>query len=191
MYKFQNVQLKKQFIAKGVEKVQNHLDIQYILQKQQEADKLKQILLNEGQIKLFEFLPKPIMKNGDDSVNQSYEEKVNNAISSLINLLNQEKKSVRGHQLIQILDEYIYKTMKSNRLLSNYVQNQKSSYPNYPNQENSNHLMFDEVNEEQNSAPNSDKREQSLNFSTKNSESKFYSAQISAVSSDRYCRYFK
>ncbi|KAL4463115.1 hypothetical protein ABPG74_007116 [Tetrahymena malaccensis] len=198
------LQLKKQFIIKGVNKVQNHLDIQYILQKLQEVDKLKQILLNDDQIKLFELLPRPVMKNGEDSgdkkksnqfyekVNSSYEEKVNNAISSLINILNQEKKSVRDHQLIQLLDEYIYKTMKNNGLLSNYVQNPKSNYPNYPNQENSNHIIFDEVNEEQNSAPISNKREQAaLNISTENNQSKFDSPQMSAISSDRYQSYFK
>ncbi|EAS01735.1 zinc knuckle protein, putative (macronuclear) [Tetrahymena thermophila SB210] len=208
------LQLKKQFIIKGVDKVQSHLDIQYILQKLQEIDKLKQILLNDDQIKLFELLPRPVMKNGEDKgnkkkanqfyekVNQSYEEKVNNAIQSLINILNQEKKSVRDHQLIQLLDDYIYKTMKDNGLLSNYASNPKQSYPNYPQLENSNHMMFDEVNEEQNSARNQNKnnkidindnnnKEKAINISTENNQSKFDSPQISAVSSDRYCSYFK
>lgn len=40
-------------------KINNSLDITYIVKKLQEIDKLKMILLSPDQIKLFDFLPKP------------------------------------------------------------------------------------------------------------------------------------
>jgi len=42
-------------------KVKERLDVVYIIQKLVEIDKLKMLLLNEDQLKLFEYLPKPIV----------------------------------------------------------------------------------------------------------------------------------
>ncbi|KAL4468581.1 hypothetical protein ABPG74_005084 [Tetrahymena malaccensis] len=44
-------------------KVNERLDIIYIVQKLQEIDKLKQIVLDKNQRKLFEYLPRPVLKN--------------------------------------------------------------------------------------------------------------------------------
>ncbi|EAS07353.2 cation channel family protein, putative (macronuclear) [Tetrahymena thermophila SB210] len=151
------LKLKKYFINEGIDKVQNHLDIQYILQKLQEVEKLKQVILNEDQVRLFELLPRPILHKKDhrnytnktnqfyDQIYESYEEKIINAYISLINILNQRKKSQRDHQLIQLLDEKIYQTIKNTGLLSNSMDNQNHSYPNYPFDNNS--FQQDEINE--------------------------------------------
>ena len=42
-----------------------HLDVLYIINKLLEVDKLKMLLLNSDQIKLFTYLPKPRIKNED------------------------------------------------------------------------------------------------------------------------------
>ena len=45
-----------------MEKVRERVDIVYILEKLVEIDKLKILLLNDDQLKLFDFLPKPTVK---------------------------------------------------------------------------------------------------------------------------------
>ncbi|KAL4489942.1 hypothetical protein ABPG72_010841 [Tetrahymena utriculariae] len=149
--------LKKFFILKGVEKVQNHLGIQYILQKLQEVEKLKQVILNEDQIRLFELLSRTILRKSDtgkyenkthqfyDKVSESYEEQIENAHKSLINILNQRKKSQRDHQLIQLLDKQIYQAIKNTGLLSNSIDSLNQSQPNYPI--DNNFFQQNEVNE--------------------------------------------
>ncbi|KAL4503470.1 hypothetical protein ABPG73_017213 [Tetrahymena malaccensis] len=45
----------------GIEKIQENFDILYIFNKLFEIDKMKQILFNSDQLKLFEYMPKPII----------------------------------------------------------------------------------------------------------------------------------
>lgn len=42
-----------------MEKLEKQLDIIYIIKKLHEIDKLKMILLNPSQLKVFDYLPKP------------------------------------------------------------------------------------------------------------------------------------
>lgn len=49
----------------GIEKLYHQLDIFYIISKLIEIEKLKHVLLNENQIKLFEFIPKPTIYLSD------------------------------------------------------------------------------------------------------------------------------
>ncbi|EAR82624.1 zinc knuckle protein, putative (macronuclear) [Tetrahymena thermophila SB210] len=114
----------KALIKEGIKKVQSRLDIQHILHKLQEIEKLKQIVLDQDQIKLFEILPRPVLSNSQQLTEQkqsnqyyetkkkTYEEKVEEACSSLINILNKPKKSQRDIQLIQLLDSNIYKIIQ-------------------------------------------------------------------------------
>ena len=46
---------------KGVTTIFSHLDINYVLKKFLEIDKLKNLLLNKDQVLLFDYLPKPII----------------------------------------------------------------------------------------------------------------------------------
>ncbi|KAL4472595.1 hypothetical protein ABPG74_018544 [Tetrahymena malaccensis] len=55
-------QKKSQVIDYGLQKLYNHLDIVYILNKLIEFEKLKKLLLNENQLRLFDYIPKPIIK---------------------------------------------------------------------------------------------------------------------------------
>lgn len=52
---------KQKLLQKGVDKLYTHIDILYLIQKLIEVEKLKHLLLNENQIKLFEFIPKPLL----------------------------------------------------------------------------------------------------------------------------------
>ncbi|KAL4445005.1 hypothetical protein ABPG74_018733 [Tetrahymena malaccensis] len=53
------LQIKKKQMDYGAKKLYHHLDIVYILKKLTEIDKLKMLLLDEQQIQLFEYLPRP------------------------------------------------------------------------------------------------------------------------------------
>lgn len=50
--------------------MEKSFDILYVIKKLHEIDKLKMILLNKDQIKLFDYLPKPtISTNPDNEIN--------------------------------------------------------------------------------------------------------------------------
>ncbi|EAR97898.2 zinc knuckle protein (macronuclear) [Tetrahymena thermophila SB210] len=134
---------KKEFIQNGFKKVSNHLDIENILNKLQELEKLKQVVLNEDQLKLFELLPRPVLRSDSsesqsnqgnsfyDKINKTYEEKVDDAFQSLANILNKPKKSQRDIQLIQLLDKKIYSNILDAGLLAQnadkYSQNNQTN----------------------------------------------------------------
>ncbi|EWS73858.1 zinc knuckle protein (macronuclear) [Tetrahymena thermophila SB210] len=135
---------KKVFIQKGLKKVSNQLDIENILKKLQELEKLKQVVLNEDQLKLFELLPRPVLQSNSsesqsnqgnsfyDKINKTYEEKVDEAYQSLANILNKPKKSQRDIQLIQLLDKKIYQNILDAGLITEnadkYSQNYQTNY---------------------------------------------------------------
>ncbi|KAM3140759.1 hypothetical protein pb186bvf_007164 [Paramecium bursaria] len=67
-----NKQKRKQYDFAS-QKMEKSLDILYIIKKIQEIDKLKMILLDSSQIKLFDYLPKPLITlEPDNLVNQQY-----------------------------------------------------------------------------------------------------------------------
>lgn len=87
---------KSKMIQYGMEKLNQHLEINYIIDKLLELEKLKKLLLNYEQMKLFELVPKPIIWSGYFSNkllnkseltkthifhanNKNIEEKINNA----------------------------------------------------------------------------------------------------------------
>ncbi|KAL4474780.1 hypothetical protein ABPG74_001476 [Tetrahymena malaccensis] len=52
---------KNLLFDQGIEKIQENFDILFIFNKLFEIDKMKQILFNPDQLKLFEYMPKPII----------------------------------------------------------------------------------------------------------------------------------
>ena len=61
----------RDFYDKGAKRLHEYLDIRKIIKRLQDLDKLKTILLNENQRKLFEFIPKPDVLNNIESNNNS------------------------------------------------------------------------------------------------------------------------
>ncbi|KAL4463239.1 hypothetical protein ABPG74_007240 [Tetrahymena malaccensis] len=122
---------RKYIINEGMEKIQTRLDIQNIFHQLQEIEKLKSIILDEDQIKLFEILPRPVLRNRESQAQKyssnSYfdfktkptEEKVEEAYNSLMKIVNKQKKSQRDLQLIQLLDENIFLNLQNKGLLKN------------------------------------------------------------------------
>ncbi|EAR85838.2 ATPase, histidine kinase-, DNA gyrase B (macronuclear) [Tetrahymena thermophila SB210] len=56
---FSSFRNKKQVIDYGFKEIDNNLDIEYIIKKFIEVDKLKRIMLNDDQLALFNYIPKP------------------------------------------------------------------------------------------------------------------------------------
>ena len=52
---------KKETVTKAIAKIEERVDPVYILNKMLEIDKLKMVLLKPNQLRLFDFLPKPIL----------------------------------------------------------------------------------------------------------------------------------
>ncbi|KAL4466678.1 hypothetical protein ABPG72_016795 [Tetrahymena utriculariae] len=59
---FRTISRKKKQIKYSQELLNKHLDVMYLINKLQEIDKLKMLLLSEEQIKLFNYLPKPTIR---------------------------------------------------------------------------------------------------------------------------------
>lgn len=52
----------KDMIAVGSDKIEKQLDAIFLIKKLNEIDKLKQFLLDEDQLKLFDYVPKPTIR---------------------------------------------------------------------------------------------------------------------------------
>jgi hypothetical protein len=50
---------KNNYIKAGMKRIEENLDIRYLVKKLMEVEKLKHIFLNEDQLKLFDLIPKP------------------------------------------------------------------------------------------------------------------------------------
>ncbi|EAR90371.2 transmembrane protein, putative (macronuclear) [Tetrahymena thermophila SB210] len=75
-----------ELLQKGLDGLYNQIDIFYIIQKLFEVEKLKRLLLNENQIKLFEFIPKPVL---------SLDEKKSNNLSDKIGLRDKYENYIK------------------------------------------------------------------------------------------------
>ncbi|KAL4427060.1 hypothetical protein ABPG74_021167 [Tetrahymena malaccensis] len=86
---FKSISRKKKQIQYSQELLDKHLDVMYLINKLQEIDKLKMLLLSEEQIKLFNYLPKPTIRETElfqkCSKNQVGIEKNNNNQSQIDN----------------------------------------------------------------------------------------------------------
>ncbi|KAL4427197.1 hypothetical protein ABPG74_013401 [Tetrahymena malaccensis] len=81
----------KKSIEKTVTQVHHHLDIIQIVRFQLEFEKIKQLLFDEDQIKLLQFLPKPII-NLDEIKNQDTDLKHSSVVSSENNSIYYKKQ---------------------------------------------------------------------------------------------------
>lgn len=108
----------------GKKAVEEKLDISYLLKKFYEIDKIKMLLLNENQFRLFDYLPKPvILKSGKidignaNSNNSNFE--TNDVIDSskklytaFNNIMKQNELSALDKKLIDLLDENVKYLLK-------------------------------------------------------------------------------
>ncbi|EAR85992.2 transmembrane protein, putative (macronuclear) [Tetrahymena thermophila SB210] len=125
-------QKRSEVIDYGLQKLYNHLDIVYILNKLIEFEKLKKLLLNENQLRLFDYIPKPIIKvnkntnqiiqtDQNDSSNAGifYEDKrtliqkAEDAQEAYNNIINQSQQNTELNQkLINLLHPKLIELFK-------------------------------------------------------------------------------
>ncbi|EWS76751.1 transmembrane protein, putative (macronuclear) [Tetrahymena thermophila SB210] len=118
-------------IEYGMQKLYKHIDIVQIINKLIEFEKLKRLLLNENQLKLFDYIPKPIIKvnkltgqiitqnNSKDSidiffeVNRSQIQKAEDAQEAYNNIFNSDqKKQQLDEKLISLLHPKLIELFK-------------------------------------------------------------------------------
>ncbi|CAD8135134.1 unnamed protein product [Paramecium octaurelia] len=112
-----NRQKKKQ-IHYAIDKVMSKLDVSFIIQKLQELDKLKYLLLSNDQINLFNYIPKPLIPFG--VFEQEFQENIQNLEKKISYklILDDEKSEItkindafKSYQNIK-LKAYLSKTDK-------------------------------------------------------------------------------
>ncbi|EAR85839.2 ATPase, histidine kinase-, DNA gyrase B (macronuclear) [Tetrahymena thermophila SB210] len=131
---------KKQVIDYGFKEIDNNLDIEYIIKKFVEIDKLKRIILNDDQLALFNYIPKPqilykvdkqgvvIEKNSffnkDDNLNDF--EKFKQAKQSFKNIFEKQKPTKIDYSILNLLDakqyEILCNQLDKNQFQQKYMQ---------------------------------------------------------------------
>ncbi|KAL4463971.1 hypothetical protein ABPG74_005908 [Tetrahymena malaccensis] len=117
---------KKQIIDHGFKEIDNNLDIMQIIKKILEIDKLKRIVLNDDQLALFNYIPKPQITYKVDQKQRivfekksffSNEEELNNyekfkkAKQSFKNIVEKLKPTKIDQRILNLIDEKEYKTL--------------------------------------------------------------------------------
>jgi hypothetical protein len=128
---------KKKQSETGILSIFSQLDIKFVLKKFSELEKLKMLLLNEDQYRLFEYLPKPtILKNSKIHINYVQVEKqsplkkgeiihhTNDLLSkaksfqrAFRNIKKKQELSEVDIKLIDCLDEDIVKILEEGELI--------------------------------------------------------------------------
>ncbi|EAS02393.2 small GTP-binding domain protein (macronuclear) [Tetrahymena thermophila SB210] len=124
IYPFGELKKKKQIIQYSIDKLYYNLDIFNILKKLVEVEKLKRLLLDPEQLKLFDYLPKPtihsdLVLNQDqnqDTIKKSYEvdvlyqdhrtemQKVRDAFQAYKKIVSKQNHTMLDQKIIDLLD---------------------------------------------------------------------------------------
>ncbi|KAL4463969.1 hypothetical protein ABPG74_005906 [Tetrahymena malaccensis] len=125
---FSSLRNKQQVVDYGFKEIDNNLDVEYIIKKFVEIDKLKRIILNDDQLALFNYIPRPqilykvdtaqgivIEKNSffskDDNLNEF--EKFKKAKQSFRNIFEKQKPTKIDQSLLNLLDANQYEVLCS------------------------------------------------------------------------------
>ncbi len=139
---FRDIRLKKELIQRGSKAINKRIDIAYIIQKIVEIEKLKVLLLDSDQLKLFEYLPKPLLTNnkreklfskrvflnkvqanGQNMNNMNYfheqwrqldEDNDKNNILEKVTILSQSFQKIKSKGLMSVLDQKLLDMMDEN-----------------------------------------------------------------------------
>ncbi|EAS04699.2 small GTP-binding domain protein (macronuclear) [Tetrahymena thermophila SB210] len=126
---------KKQIIQYSTEKLYYHLDIINILKKLIEVEKLKRLLLDQDQLRLFEYLPKPkihfdlvaqVKKDLNDQKNQEINllyqdnraefQKVKDAYQAYKVILSKQNYSDVDQKIVEMLDPNLIKFFEEEKM---------------------------------------------------------------------------
>ncbi|EAS04697.3 small GTP-binding domain protein (macronuclear) [Tetrahymena thermophila SB210] len=132
-FPFGNLRQKKKVIEYSINKLYNHLDILQILKRLIEVEKLKRLLLDKDQIKLFDYLPKPTIhldmiqeqnenqrKSERSEIDLLYQDnrtplqKVKEAQEAYKNILQKYQQTQLDEKIIQMLDPNLLSVFEQN-----------------------------------------------------------------------------
>ncbi|KAL4463970.1 hypothetical protein ABPG74_005907 [Tetrahymena malaccensis] len=138
---FTSFRNKKQVVDYSFQEISNNLDIEYIVKKFIEIDKLKRIILSNDQLTLFNYIPKPqilykvdktqgvvIEKNSffSNDDNLSDFEKFKKAKESFKNIAEKPKPTKIDLSILNLLDEKQYQILCNNMDKKQFLQRQQS-----------------------------------------------------------------
>ncbi|EAR95582.2 transmembrane protein, putative (macronuclear) [Tetrahymena thermophila SB210] len=117
----QKIKQKKKIIDYSIDQVYYHLDVIHVIKKLMEVDKLKNILLNPDQLRLFEYIPKPTIRSNygfckkatdiefqmDDQYqdNRTELQKAQQAYQAYQNIASKQNLSALDTKILQLLDQ--------------------------------------------------------------------------------------
>ncbi|EAR87344.2 transmembrane protein, putative (macronuclear) [Tetrahymena thermophila SB210] len=120
IWPFGKLKEKKKVLDFSIDTLYYHLDVMYVVKKLLEVDKLKQILLDKDQLKLFEYIPKPTITSNygftekeDDlqiDIDTQYQDKrtelqkAQQAFNAYQNISNKEHQNLLDNRIIELLD---------------------------------------------------------------------------------------
>ncbi|EAS05328.2 transmembrane protein, putative (macronuclear) [Tetrahymena thermophila SB210] len=145
IYPFGELKKKKQIIQYSIDKLYYNLDIFNILKKLVEVEKLKRLLLDQEQLKLFDYLPKPTIhsdlvlnKNQSQvSIKKSYEvdvlyqdhrtemQRAKDAFQAYKKIVNKQNHTILDQKIIDLLDPNlvsIFQAEGNNVWQNNYIE---------------------------------------------------------------------
>ncbi|KAL4479244.1 hypothetical protein ABPG72_011456 [Tetrahymena utriculariae] len=127
----------QKIITYDTNKLYNHIDIFYIVNKLVEVEKLKHLLPNENQIKIFQYLPRPKLRIEEINLNENKDEKEKNTQKEEHNSNYQIFiTNVKNDKIIQMSDIKLVNLFKENSFdLTN------NKYQFYLNQLDENNLL--------------------------------------------------
>ncbi|EWS72255.1 transmembrane protein, putative (macronuclear) [Tetrahymena thermophila SB210] len=138
---FKRFRNKKQVIDYGFKEISNNLDIEYIVKKFIEVDKLKRIILSNDQLTLFNYIPRPqilykedktqgviIEKNSffNNDDNLSDIDKFKKAKQCFKNIAEKQKPTKIDISILNLLDDKQYEILSSKLDKKQFLQRQQS-----------------------------------------------------------------
>ncbi|EAR98492.1 transmembrane protein, putative (macronuclear) [Tetrahymena thermophila SB210] len=151
VWPFGELKKKKQIINYSIDKLYYNLDIFNIVKRLIEVEKLKRLLLDQDQIKLFDYLPKPtihsdcvLKKDMKQSLSKQYEvdimyqdnrtemQKVKDAFQSYKKIIKKTEHSKLDQKIIDLLDPNLLFLFQTQQNQQAEAEIQKSKKPDSP-----------------------------------------------------------
>ncbi|KAL4432690.1 hypothetical protein ABPG74_004983 [Tetrahymena malaccensis] len=150
IFPFGDNKKKKKIIEYSIDKLYYNLDIFNILKKLVEVEKLKRLILDPEQLKLFDYIPKPTIHSNlvlnsnpnQPEIKKSYEvdvlyqdhrteiQKVTDAFQAYKMIVNRQDHTILDEKIIQLLDPNLVSIFEAEDNLQN--DNEKLQFNNQP-----------------------------------------------------------
>ncbi|KAL4465886.1 hypothetical protein ABPG74_004123 [Tetrahymena malaccensis] len=120
IWPFGKLKEKKKVMDYSIDTLYYHLDVMYVVKKLLEVDKLKQILLDKDQLKLFEYIPKPTITSNygftdneeelQIDIDTQYQDKrtelqkAQQAFNAYQNINNKEQQNLLDSRILELID---------------------------------------------------------------------------------------